>query len=237
MSESATNRISMEDIRLMLQRPLPGRCAQAKMSPQLPPQYASHFVLPPVGCRQSAVLILFYPKGDRIHFVLTRRSNHLLYHKGQVSLPGGAQDGDESLMQTALREVNEELGISTADVDVIGCLTPFYVPPSNFCIHPFVAYLPYTPEFQPAPDEVEAILEVPLPDLLLPANRRVEFWQDPNFDAPRRVPLFDLQQWIVWGATAMVLSELVTIIEDYQAPASPEVSYKTANGDATCQHS
>jgi 8-oxo-dGTP pyrophosphatase MutT (NUDIX family) len=201
----------------MLQRPLPGRSAQDRMSPQTPAHYQSHHGPPPADCRQGAVIILLYPKDGQLHFVLTRRSNHLPHHRGQVSLPGGAREGDERLTQTALREAEEELGVSMDDIDVIGCLSPFYVPPSNFCVHPCIASLDMEPVFEPSPDEIEEILEVPLADLVLPENRRVEYWDDPNFSGPRRVPLFDFQQWIVWGATAMILIELMTIIDDYRA--------------------
>ena len=240
MSVQTDSKISIEDVRRMLRNPLPGRSAHEKMFPEVPPQYeyALSLPTPPADSRQSAVLILLFPKDGTPHFVLTRRSNDLPHHKGQVSLPGGARDAGESLEQTALREANEELGITVDDVAVLGRLSPYFVPPSNFCIFPFVAGLPYQPSFRPAPQEVDAVLEVPLSDLLQPGNKRVEYWPDPNFTHPRRVPFYDLGGWVVWGATAAVLSELETVMQENLPPterwqgAPEEASMPSASGGA-----
>ena len=99
---------------------------------------------------------------------------------------------------------------------MIGRLSTLYTPPSNYCIHPFVAHRSIAPTFRPDPVEVAEVLEVPLTTLLDPANRRVEHWSDPRFESPRRVPFFDIHGQVVWGATAMILSELVTLLEDEQ---------------------
>ncbi len=223
MAEASDNGylFSLEDVRAMLHRPLPGRPAQMKMAPQIPPRYAERFANPPATPRLSAVLILLYPNRERLHFVLTRRSEHLANHRGQISLPGGAQDDHETLLQTALREANEELAVPAEKVQVVGRLSPFYVVPSNYCVHPFIGYVPFTPQFRPQTGEVAAILEVPLQALLVPANRRIEYWPDRELVELRRVPVFDFQNWMVWGATAMILNELVTLMEAYLAEAEP----------------
>lgn len=203
----------LDDVRRALLRPLPGICAQIKMAPQPRPGWNPDFAIPP-DCREGGVLILLYPRTDQLHFVLTRRTETVRSHKGQISLPGGAREEDESLVQTALRETCEELGVPFGGTEVIGRLSALYTPPSNYCIHPFVAYRPSAPAFRPDPVEVAEVLEVPLALLLDPSIRRSEYWSDPRFESPRRVPFFDIHGQVVWGATAMILSELVALLEE-----------------------
>ena len=203
---------TLDDVRRALSRPLPGVDAQIKMAPQPRPGWDPDFAIPP-DCREGGVLILLYPRGGRLHFVLTRRTHRVRSHKGQISLPGGAREDGESLIQTALRETSEELGVPPDGTEVIGRLSALYTPPSNYCMHPFVAHRPVTPTFHADPAEVAEVLEVPLSLLLDPTIRQVEFWQDPNFETPCRVPFFNIHGQVVWGATAMILSELVTLLE------------------------
>ena len=213
MSQAVIKEPSLEDVRRALSRPLPGSPAHLKMAPQPRPGWVPDLALPS-GCRQGAVLILLYPRPDCLHLVLTRRTETVNAHKGQISLPGGAREGDEPLVQTALRETCEELAVCAEGIQVMGQLSALYTPPSNFCIHPFVAYCPVAPAFHPDPREVAEVLETPLSLLLDPSIRRVEYWSDPRFDPARRVPFFDIQGQVVWGATAMILSELVTLLEE-----------------------
>jgi 8-oxo-dGTP pyrophosphatase MutT (NUDIX family) len=212
MSKAVTTRLTLDDVRRALSRPLPGVRSQIKMAPQPRPGWNPNFAIPP-DCRQGGVLILLYPRADQLHFVLTRRTQTVRSHKGQISLPGGAREDGESLVQTALRETCEELGVPPDGIEVMGQLSVLYTPPSHYCIHPFVAHRPTAPTFTPDPVEVAEVLEVPLARLLDPSIRQVEYWQDPNFESPRRVPFFYIQGQVVWGATAMILSELVTLLE------------------------
>lgn len=214
--QATTREPTLDDVRRALSAPLPGLDAQLKMAPQPRPGWNPNFALPP-DCREGSVLILLYPRDGRLSLVLTRRTNTVRSHKGQISLPGGAREGGEPLVQTALRETCEELGVPPDGVEVIGQLSPLYTPPSNYCIHPFVGYRSATPTFYPDPLEVAEVLEVPLALLLDPAIRRVEHWTDPRFESPRRVPFFDVDGQVVWGATAMILSEFVTLLEDKQS--------------------
>ena len=215
MSKADIAELTLDDVRHALARPLPGLDAHLKMAPQPRPGWNPNFALPP-DCRQGGVLILLYTRADRLHFVLTRRTQTVRSHKGQISLPGGKREDDESLVETALLETCEELSVPPAGTDVIGRLSTLYTPPSNYCIHPFVAHRSITPTFRPDPVEVAEVLEVPLTTLLDPANRRVEHWSDPRYESLRRVPFFDIHGQVVWGATAMILSELVTLLEDEQ---------------------
>ena len=213
MSEIYDAELTLDDVRRALARPRPGLDAHLKMAPEPRPGWDPDFSLPP-DCREGGVLILLYPRTDRLHFVLTRRTETVRSHKGQISLPGGKREEGESLVETALRETCEELGVPPDGTEVIGRLSALYTPPSNYCIHPFVAHRPVRTTFHPDPIEVAEVLEVPLTTLLDPAIRKVELWSAPRFDSPRRVPFFDVNGQVVWGATAMILSELVTLLEN-----------------------
>ncbi len=155
---------------------------------------------------QGGVLILLYPNSDRLTFTLTRRTETLGNHRGQISLPGGRQELGETLAETALREANEELGVHLEHSQLVGRLASLYIPPSDFEIHPFVAYCPSRPDLVPAPAEVAELIEVPLDHLLDPAVYRNEEWI--IRDLPVDVPYYLLGGHQVWGATAMVLSEM-----------------------------
>jgi 8-oxo-dGTP pyrophosphatase MutT (NUDIX family) len=206
---------TLDEVRCALAGPLPGYDAHLKMAPQPRPGWNPASAMP-ADCREGGVLVLLYPRAGQLHLVLTQRTHTVRSHKGQISLPGGAREAGEPLVQTALRETCEELGVPPDATEVIGKLSTLYTPPSNYCIHPFVAHCPTTPTFRPDPVEVAQVLEVPLITLLDPSIRRVEHWPDSRFESPRQVPFFDICGQVVWGATAMILSELVTLLENEQ---------------------
>jgi 8-oxo-dGTP pyrophosphatase MutT (NUDIX family) len=197
-----------------LSHPLPGLAAQMLMAPS----YRAEEMLsrtPPERPRQAAVLILFYPHDGQLQFPLTRRTETVENHKGQISLPGGAQEGSERLQDTALRETCEELAACREALTVLGPLSPLYIPPSGFLIHPFVAYADTRPSFRPDPVEVAELIEVPLPLLLDPLTKEREEWLIRGSLVD--VPFFHIFGHKVWGATAMVLAELVTILHEVGA--------------------
>ena len=194
-----------------LARPLPGAAAHAPMMPQ--PRPGESRLIPPANCRHSGVMVLLYPRRDRLFFPLTQRSEGLADHSGQVSLPGGGREGDEPLEQTALRETYEELGVPPTAVEVIGRLSPLYVPVSNYCIHPYVGYVASPPRLRPNPREVADVREVALTALLANDNRGVEVRDEQGFVGGRRVPYMTLNDWRVWGATAMILNELALVLK------------------------
>ncbi len=197
--------VDIDVVRRALQQPRPGLKAQISMSPR--PRAPVTNTAP---ARAGGVLLLLYPIDSRLHLVLTRRTEELSSHKGQISLPGGAREPGESFEEAALREAHEELNLNPADVQVLGRLSPLYIPPSNYCIRPVVGYTPARPDFQPDPREVAEVLEVPLAELLNPATVREEDWFLRGMTV--RVPFFAVQQHKVWGATAMVLAEFVALI-------------------------
>ena len=208
MTESMVHEPSLAAIRQALGRPLPGGVAQVCMSTR--PRLGLEARSPGHQPRQGGVLILLYPKDGRLHFPLTRRTETLEDHKGQISLPGGAREGDEPLEWTALRETYEELGVDPQSVEVLRALTPLYIFPSDYCITPYVAARPDRPTFVPDPVEVAEVLEVPLLTLLDPAMRREEEWVLHGTTA--RVPFYRIGEHKVWGATAMVLSEFAAVL-------------------------
>ena len=173
--------------------------------------------------RVGAVLLLLYPKDGQLHFVLTRRRDDLNSHAGQISFPGGRQDEGEMLGQTALREAHEEVGIDPTQVLMLGDMTPIYIPPSDFEVHPFVGWYAAAPTFYPAEWEVAEILEVPLRHLLDPANRRHE---PRDFNGlTLQIPYFAVGEHKVWGATAVMLSEFAgrmeQVIEERELEGNP----------------
>jgi 8-oxo-dGTP pyrophosphatase MutT (NUDIX family) len=174
---------------------------------QMAPQ--SRRMVPPTGqknkVRPASVLILLYPLNGELTFVLTRRADTLPHHTGQISLPGGAREPGETDNQTALRETAEELQINVEAVELIGHLAPLYVAASNYHIHPVVGYLPQQPHFKPDPVEVAEVLEMSLPMLLDETIKEIETWTLHGLKVD--VPFYRVHQQIVWGATAIMLSE------------------------------
>ncbi len=197
-----------------LQLPLPGRDAQFRMAHITRQSYNGN---PPSDAKLAGVLALFYPNlRDQWHLVLIERESHNPKdrHRGQISFPGGQFDkADASLAHTALREAEEEIGVCASSIRLLGQLTPLYIPVSNFHVFPFVGVAEHRPAFQIQPEEVKSILEVPFQHFTSPGIAGTttislsESLQIPN------VPFFDVEGKAVWGATAMILSELLAIVE------------------------
>src|ERR671912_413656 len=147
--------------------------------------------VPPPGAdsRRAAVLVPILIEGGDARVVYTVRKEDLADHAGQISFPGGSTEaGDGSLRQTALREAEEEIDLSPDLVEVIGELEEMYIPPSNFCVSPFVGLLPPEAEMVLAPDEVEAIFTVSLDELMSPETLRRVPWRRDGRDY--QVPIF-----------------------------------------------
>jgi 8-oxo-dGTP pyrophosphatase MutT (NUDIX family) len=190
--------------------PLPGIPAQLAMAPEPRPGHKAYFEVEDI-CKKAGVLILLYVKAGRLALLLTRRTERVLHHRGQISLPGGEQHPGESLEATALRETVEEMGFDLAAVRVLGRLTPLYIPPSNYCVYPTVAFISGPLTFHLQPEEVDEAIEAPIDHLTDLANVRRETWHYGGRD--HEVPFYDFAGHKIWGATAMVLAELLALLE------------------------
>ncbi len=163
----------------------------------------------PGGQRIAAVLAPFYLRDGRPYLLFTRRAATLKSHRGEISFPGGSREpGDATLEQTALRETEEEIGLSPERVTLLGTLEPVVTVVSNFTIMPFVGVLPGGPGLlRPNPHEVDEIIEAPLADLADPAIFHVEEWV--RTGQPHLVYFFDYGPNRIWGATARMLVSLL----------------------------
>jgi 8-oxo-dGTP pyrophosphatase MutT (NUDIX family) len=174
----------------------------------------------PEHLRPAAALILIYDHFGEASCVLTLRASHLPQHAGQVSLPGGRVDAGESLIDAALREAEEEVGVPRGHVDVIGAMTPLHIPVSGYVLNPIVGTTNDRPDFVPAHREVAGITDAPLRLLASPSTWRVTSWNYEGRDY--EVPYFAVGDLQVWGATAMVLSEFLGLFD--VTPVAPGVT-------------
>jgi 8-oxo-dGTP pyrophosphatase MutT (NUDIX family) len=204
----------------ILHEPLPGREAHQIMAPLPRPGWEADFQ-PPAPPRQGGVLVLFYPHLQELHLPLILRPTYDGVHSGQVGFPGGGQDTlDPDLTATALREAYEEIGVEPSSVQILGQLSKLYIAPSNYEVTPTVGWVPERPHFRTDPYEVAQLLEAPLSALLDPANRHEEEWQ--LRDRKARVPFFSVCEQTIWGATAMILSELLALVNYCQNERMPK---------------
>ncbi|MDG5768109.1 CoA pyrophosphatase [Balneolales bacterium ANBcel1] len=191
----------------VMERRLPGRDAQAAMAP-VPDNRPDTSQLPESGVRQSSVLVLCSLE-QPVSILYTLRNKTLTNHAGQISFPGGRQQPGEALRETAMRETAEEVGISPNQYEITGSLSPLFVPPSRFVIHPWLAFCRRRPRTIPRPEEVSDIFWVTAADLLDSGNIRT---RDETFRNNRlRIPYWDVHSEPLWGATAMITSELVAL--------------------------
>lgn len=190
-----------------LAEPLPGSIAHKRMLPAFRPETSLNIS---DNARESGVLLLLYPEQQRTHLVLIQRSNDGGSHSGQIALPGGKREpGDRDIVHTALREANEEVSLDPENIKIAGQLSPLFVNVSNFLIHPVIAFAEAKPELHQSDYEVARIIYPDLQHLfgsrrteriIIPSKEDNMFWEAPVYKLDAET--------IVWGATAMILSEL-----------------------------
>ncbi len=201
-----------------LTEPLPGYDGQKRMAP-----FAKTIYEQPKDIdtyKQSAVLALLFNNRDEVHsadhleLLLTVRSSELKNHSGQISFPGGRSDAGETIVQTALRETCEEVGLKRENIRVLGELSSLYVPVSRSMIYVVAGFHEGKPVTRPNAGEVEEIFSVTLADLLNPANIDQKPWtvlgrevEVPFWNVGKSAPL--------WGATAMMIAEIITLYEEF----------------------
>jgi len=192
-----------------LAEPLPGAAAQRSFEADL--AYGRHAGPAPSDARRAAVMILLYPHQGQWHVPLTLRPPGLANHAGQVCFPGGAAHAHEQSDAAALRELQEELAVEAGDVRLLGRLSELYLFNSNFLVTPWLGCCEKRPDFVPCPDEVAQLLEIPLAHLQDPANRAIHRQRQRavSFSAPA----FVCDGCQIWGATAMILAELLALVD------------------------
>ena len=197
----------IEDLTLAFQNPLPGFETRAAMAP-----IHRKFLTAPPNAKQSATLLLLFQRDHAWYFSLIKRpGNERDKHSGQISFPGGqVEKNDSSFKETAKREAYEEIGIPQKDIQIIGKLTETYIDVSNFNIHPYVAYLPYAPTYTIQESEVAKVIEFPVNALNDLSIRKVKNMKVRNF-LLKDIPYFDFQDQVIWGATAMMMSEFAAM--------------------------
>jgi 8-oxo-dGTP pyrophosphatase MutT (NUDIX family) len=204
-----------EKLQQRLLQPLPGFAAHQKMINQT--RLSDYYnILPNEKTRKSAVLILFYPDNSQWHIPMILRPSYEGVHSGQVGFPGGKQeDTDADLIATALRETYEEIGIDKSYVNIVGVLSEIFVFASNFMLLPVVGYVSEKPAFLPDSREVAQLLQIPVKELF-EENRIKETTIRLHNNISIKTPYYDLGGQIVWGASALILSELIAILTEMQ---------------------
>lgn len=194
-----------------LKKPLPGISSQLKMASMRRLIEGGKAVVPS-DSKKAGVLVLFYPVDGHPYIVFIKRNEYPGVHSGQISFPGGGYEiKDKNLVNTALRESEEEIGVLRNLVRTMGQLSDLYIPPSHFLVTPVVGYTSVRPEFRPEPSEVQQILEIPLASFLDPNNlteKEIILSPGSRFNAP----CYYVDENIIWGATAMILHEMIDVI-------------------------
>jgi 8-oxo-dGTP pyrophosphatase MutT (NUDIX family) len=198
----------------VLRRRLATQCRPASCYRRFAPELSFGRHRGPAGAdaKPAAVTALFYPAGGRWHLPLILRPTSMIYHAGQISLPGGGAEPCEAAEACALRELHEELGVAPDDVTILGSLPPVFVYASNFLVHPLVAVTPQRPEFRPDAREVAELLELPLPHLADERNHGICTITRGSLSF--QAPCITFQGRPIWGATALILGALLDVIGD-----------------------
>lgn len=175
--------------------------------------------LPGVTLREAAVLVPLFIRGGVPYVLLTKRPTTLRKHAGQIAFPGGSRDPEDATpVHTALRETQEEVGISPERVEVLGVLDEFPTI-TSYRVTPYIGAIPPDLAYVPSAAEIDEILEVPLPHLLNPANQRVELWEGGK--AGREVYFYDFGPHVIWGVSGRILKHLLELIADIPLLAEP----------------
>jgi 8-oxo-dGTP pyrophosphatase MutT (NUDIX family) len=186
---------------------LPGRKAQELMAPSVRPAGEARY--DGSDPMESGVMILLFPSPEGLSTVFIHRTPGGP-HGGQISLPGGrSEKSDLNLVETAIRETHEEIGVDPSGIVALGCLTPLYVPHSNYVIQPVAGYLRYEPVFNPDGNEVEEVIPVSLDRLFDPGNHKTMILRREGFEIA--APYYEACGYRIWGATAMIMSEFERI--------------------------
>lgn len=191
---------------------LPATASHLKMAPKERIDGLKNLDLNAINARIAAVMMLVYPKNNKPHLVLIVRNAYNGVHSSQIAFPGGKfETTDSGFEETALRETHEEIGVLPEKIKVIREFTPMFIPPSNFLVHPFLGIASEELTFYPDVREVADVIELPL-SVFLNDEIIIEARLSTSYGPNILVPAFNIQNHIVWGATAMILSELRDVL-------------------------
>jgi 8-oxo-dGTP pyrophosphatase MutT (NUDIX family) len=190
---------------------LPGIDSQFKMAPELRKKLGTHVDMAQRKPRKSAVLALFYPKGNEAYLLFMLRKTYKGVHSNQIGFPGGkTEEDDANFKATALRETHEEIGLPPKQITLFKQLTDIYIPPSNFLVKPFMGYTKKEPNFVLQEDEVESLIELPL-RTVLESNYVSSKMISTSYANAIDVPVYTFTEPVLWGATAMMVSEIIDL--------------------------
>ncbi len=194
--------------------PLPAEASQFKMSPPFRKELINMNKEAIKTAKKAGVMALFYPDNkQQTALVLILRKTYNGVHSAQIGFPGGKLEAqDDSLKTAAVRETFEEIGVPIQDIEVLQQLTQVYIPPSNFYVQPFIGISRVTPSFVKQADEVEDIIEVSLKHFM-DDDTHINKWVETSYSINVEVPAFKLNEHVVWGATAMILSEIKDLLK------------------------
>ena len=202
------------ELQLKLSNSLPGSVSHMKMASQHRVNHFNNDTVDIPNTKKSAVLILFFHDDGILKMIVIRRSQYVGIHSGQIAFPGGRfEEEDKDVRTTALREIHEEIGIPEEKIEIIGRLSDIYVPPSNFLISVFVGYLSERPIYKIQEREVDEIIEIPFDDFYKPDVIKEKDFYVNSIKAVSMAPYFDVTNAEIWGASAMVISELLDILQ------------------------
>jgi 8-oxo-dGTP pyrophosphatase MutT (NUDIX family) len=192
---------------------LPGEEAHNIMVPKERLEKMKSINMNLVSPKTAAVMMLFYPKDGMTHLVLIVRNSYKGVHSSQIAFPGGKYEQEDlNFEQTALRETHEEIGVHPSKIRVLKAFTQLYIPPSNFMVYPFLGVSKEEISFHLNPYEVAGIIELPL-SVFLSNSIMVQSKIRTSYASSIEVPAFKIEDNIVWGATAMMLSELKEVLK------------------------
>jgi 8-oxo-dGTP pyrophosphatase MutT (NUDIX family) len=206
-----SSRITIENIRLALHQPLPGQRAHDEVMSYHRPTVAEARAKQP-SPKESAVMMLLFERSENWHTLLIERPGNQGTHSGQLAFPGGRIELDETPLMAALRETEEEVGIASQHIEILGELSELYIPPSHFVVKPYVGLWQSTGPLRTNPDEVVRTLEVSLDYLRHPNSLQRHQVQMSGLNTPLEVPGFALEDKVLWGATAMMIQEFRVLL-------------------------
>lgn len=214
MNTTGTLKELTDKLSLSLQQPLPGRTAQLSLHTEKGlMDYEKMMQAADLNAsRQSSVLILLYEEDGQVFFPLIKRPEYEGVHSGQMGLPGGKMEPeDKDIIETALRETYEEIGIAGDNIKILGTLTSLFIPPSRFWVNVVVGYCEGKPSFKPDPREVAVLIPIPINQLVngIPVEERPV---KGSSTLKMKAPGYVFEEYFIWGATSMILSEFRALI-------------------------